>query len=74
MSLISWEHGANQNCHPAPVLTFGASSIILEFAARKDARFYSGSYIDESKRLVPSANIRSGVMRLTTRYPSEANS
>ncbi len=75
MSLISCscEHGANQNCHLAPVLAFGASSI-LEFAARKDARFYSGSYIDESKRLVPSANIRSGVMRLTTRYPSEANS
>jgi hypothetical protein len=72
MRLISCEHGANQNCHLA-VLALAASPI-LEFAAHRDARLYSGSYIDESKRLVPSANIRSGVMRLTMRYPSEANS
>ena len=73
MRPISCEHGANQNCHLAPARVFAASPI-LEFAARKDARFYSGSYIDESKRRVPPANIRSGVMRLTTKYASEANS
>ncbi len=73
VSLISCEHGANQHCHLAPALVFAASPI-LEFAARKDARLYSGSYIDKSKRRVPPANIRSGVMRLTMRYPSEANS
>ncbi len=73
MRPISCEHGANQNCHLAPARVFAASPI-LEFAAHRDARFYSGSYIDKSRRLVPSANIRSGVMRLTTKYASEANS
>ena len=66
MSLSSCGHRAHQNCHLAPVLAFAASPL-LEVAALLDSRFPDGSYIDESKRLVPSANIRSGVMRLTTR-------
>jgi hypothetical protein len=66
VGLSSGEHGANQNCHLAPVLALAASPL-LEVAALLDSQFHDGSYIDESKRLVPSANIRSGVMRLTTR-------
>jgi hypothetical protein len=62
----SCRHGAELNCRLAPVLASTASPL-LEVAALLDSRFYDGSYIDESKRLVPSANIRSGVMRATTR-------
>jgi hypothetical protein len=66
VGISSCEHGAHQNCHLAPVLAFAASPL-LEVAALLDSRFHDGSYIDESKRLVPSAKVRSGVMRLKTR-------
>ena len=51
---------------PSSVFPFAASPL-FEVAALGDSWFYNEFYIDESKRLVPSQKVCSGVMRLTTR-------
>ena len=54
-----------RNCHEALVLA--SASFLLLALQPSETRGFATIYIDASKRVVPSANIRSGVMRLTTR-------
>ena len=56
----------HHSCDLVPVLD-AAASLVLEVAAPGGTRFSAQGYKKESKRLIPSAKIRSGVMRLTTR-------